>query len=144
MYCRPSTELKVFSAADSKAIFTNLPDVISCSEEFAEILKASTGGLVNANGEIVEEPDEKWIWSDWDRDDHFCWIGEAFLQMVRFICGVYMCSFEFEWMAYGCLNQMTKLEDVYCDYCTRHEVSLGKLAELSKGSNPQIIKFLKV
>ncbi|KAI9146534.1 hypothetical protein BKA69DRAFT_1045174 [Paraphysoderma sedebokerense] len=119
VYCRPSTELKIFSAADSKAIFTNLPDVISCSEEFAEILKASTGGLVNANGEIVEEPEEKWIWSDWDRDDHFCWIGEAFLQM------------------------MTKLEDVYCDYCTRHEVSLGKLAELSKGSNPQIIKFLK-
>ncbi|CAG8453494.1 10568_t:CDS:10 [Acaulospora colombiana] len=110
VYYIQAQEIPIFQPYDCKTIFINLPEVIDFSADFLNLLTASAG---------IDDLD------DVDNDKHLelenddTSIGEAFAQMMR---------------KHG---EYSRMEEVYGEYCKRHEASVQKLQEFD---NDEIVQ----
>ncbi|CAG8577290.1 4457_t:CDS:10 [Ambispora gerdemannii] len=113
VYYTQAKEIPIFNQYDLKTIFNNLPEVINFSSTFLEMLSKAAGiedsETDDVEKHIVEENDDTSI-------------GEKFLFMLRNT---------------KTAENSNLMEEVYGEYCKRHEASVAKLQEYENDEDKQ-------
>ncbi|CAG8636039.1 9392_t:CDS:10, partial [Ambispora leptoticha] len=113
VYYKQAKEIPIFNQYDLKTIFNNLLEVIDFSSTFLELLYVASG-IENLETDDVEKLTE-------DENDKTT-IGEAFLSMLR---------------GTKTAENSNRMEEVYGEYCKRHEASVAKLQDYEHDEDVQ-------
>jgi len=108
------SESSPLDKADVKQLFSNLPTIVEFETEFLALLATSC----NIDGEGIDDNESDATLTDHPKgDEQASCIGMAYITM------------------------MPQIEQIYCDYCKRHETAVLRLQELE--CKPEVQAFFK-